>query len=88
MMHKRMQNAPFKFEPDDWFAFFKAHGWQCKDMRYVAEEGERLKRPIQFPLHLRLLMAIRSLFISREKRAAFRKFAGYALLEPITEPSH
>lgn len=87
VMRGRMQNAPFKFEPDDWFAFFNAHGWQCRDMRYVTEEGERLKRPMQFPPHLILLMAIRSLFMSKEKRAAFQKFAGYALLEPIAEPS-
>lgn len=87
LMQRRMQNAPFKFEPEDWFAFFKAHGWQCKDMRYVAEEGERLKRPMEFPLHLKVLVGMRWLFVSKEKRAAFRKFAGYALLEPITEPA-
>ena len=44
-----MQNAPFKFTPPDWFAFFASHGWQCKRIGYLVEEAEHLGRPIKPP---------------------------------------
>ena len=28
---QKMQNAPFKFAPGDWFGFFRQHGWQSKE---------------------------------------------------------
>lgn len=42
---KEMQNAPFRFRPEDWFGFFEAHGWSCTERHFVPEEGERLGRP-------------------------------------------
>jgi methyltransferase (TIGR00027 family) len=72
----KMQNAPLKFAPKDYFGFFAEHGWHPKEIRYLAEEAERLGRPIQFPPILR----IRRLLASKKRRAAFRKFVGYALL--------
>jgi hypothetical protein len=30
--------------PDDWFAFFAAHGWRAREVRYLPEEGARLGR--------------------------------------------
>jgi len=83
-MGKKMQNAPFKFKPEDWFGFFGEHGWRLKEMRYLAEEGKRLQRPIRLLLLPRVLLKIRALFTSKERREAFRKFAGYVLLEPRT----
>jgi methyltransferase (TIGR00027 family) len=81
-MGKKMQNAPFKFAPDDWFGFFREHGWESKEIRWLAAEGERLQRPI--PLHplARLAVEFWSLFMTEERRDALRKFAGYVLLEP------
>lgn len=81
MMKDKMKNAPFRFNPPDWFAFFETHGWRCKEMRYLAEEGKRVKRPIQLSLFLKALVGIRGLFTPAERRQAFRRFAGYALLE-------
>ncbi len=81
-MRQLMQNAPFKFAPADWFGFFEAHGWRSREVRYLIDEGYRLHRPIQAPLFLRLTFAIRGIFVSKEQRAAFRKFQGYAMLEP------
>lgn len=81
-MKQFMQNAPFKFAPQDWFAFFQAHGWRSREIRYLVDEGDRLHRPIQLPPFLRLVFLIRGIFASKERRAAFRKFQGYALLEP------
>jgi methyltransferase (TIGR00027 family) len=77
-----MQNAPFKFTPPDWFAFFASHGWQSKRIGYLVEEADRLGRPIRLRGILGAIMAVRSLFISKERREAFRKFQAYVLLEP------
>ena len=81
-MSRIMRNAPFKFAPEDWFAFFQSHGWRSSEIRYLIDEGDRLHRPIQAPLFLRLMFTIRGIFASKEQRAAFRKFQGYAILEP------
>jgi methyltransferase (TIGR00027 family) len=83
-MRQKMQNAPFKFKPADWFAFFAEHGWHCKEIRYLAAEGERLRRPIQLPLFLKVILRIRGLFASQKQRAALRKLSGYVMLEPRT----
>ncbi len=82
-MARRMRNAPFKFQPEDWFGFFKAHGWHCRQMRYLMQEAKRFNRPLPAPLYAKVIWRIRSLFASKEQRAAFRRFAGYALLEPV-----
>ena len=87
-MHRKMQNAPWKFQPTDWFAFFREHGWNCKEIRYLAEEGDRLRRPMQLPFVLKALFGLRRLFTSKERRQAFGKAAGYALLEPATKTSN
>lgn len=81
-MSRMMQNAPFKFAPEDWFGFFQAHGWRPREIRYLPDEGDRLHRPIKLPPVLMLAFLIRGIFASKEQRAAFRKFQGYAILEP------
>lgn len=70
-----MGNAPFKFTPKDYFGFFAEHGWHMKEIRFLAEEAERLRRPIQFSPTLK----IRRLFASAKRGAALRKFQGYVL---------
>jgi methyltransferase (TIGR00027 family) len=80
---KKTKNAPFKFKPDDWFAFFLAHGWQPKEIRYLAEEGEKLNRKVRLPLPMRALVKLRMILASSKGRDAFRKAVGYALLEPV-----
>ncbi len=77
-----MQNAPFKFTPPDWFAFFASHGWQSKRIGYLVEEAENLGRPIRLPGALGAMMKLRALIISKERLAAFRKFQAYVLLGP------
>jgi methyltransferase (TIGR00027 family) len=79
---KKMQNAPFKFAPGDWFGFFGQHGWRSKDIRWLAAEGERLGRPIPLPPFARLALKVVGFFMTKERRDALRKFAGYVLLEP------
>jgi methyltransferase (TIGR00027 family) len=82
MLGKRMQNAPFKFKPEDWFGFFEAHGWHLAEIRYLMEEGDRLNRPMRLPTLLKIVSSIRRCFASKERQAALRRFAGYAFLVP------
>jgi methyltransferase (TIGR00027 family) len=82
MLKGKLRHAPFKFDPEDWFAFFGSHGWRCKEMRFMADEAVRLKRPFPMPLYVKLIWTLRSAFMSRARRESFRTFAGYARLEP------
>ncbi|MGC2417281.1 MAG: SAM-dependent methyltransferase [Candidatus Acidiferrales bacterium] len=77
-----MQNAPFKFTPPDWFAFFASHGWQSKRIGYLVEEAENLGRPLRLPGIFGAIMKLRAIFISKARRESFRKFQAYVLLEP------
>ena len=78
---RMMQNAPIKFWPADWSGFFEAHGWHRKEIRYLAEEGHRLKRPIQRSIFMKFVLGLRTLFLSKGRRGAAKRFVGYALLE-------
>ena len=80
---RTFENAPFKFEPDDWFAFFAAHGWRPREERFLAIESERLRRPAPFTPWIRLWMHVARRFMAREKREAIRRFAGYFVLERV-----
>ena len=81
-MDRAMQNAAFKFAPANWFDFFREHGWQAKEIRYVAEEAERLGRTISLPAAIKMAMKIGLRFLSQARRKAFQEFMGYVLLEP------
>ncbi len=79
---RAMQNAPFKFAPDNWFEFFEQHGWKVATMRYFADEGERLKRPPPMSPLLKIALKLIAPLAPKKRRDAWRRFAGYALLEP------
>jgi len=32
-----MRNAPFQFEPTNWFPFFDERGWRASEVSYIAE---------------------------------------------------
>jgi methyltransferase (TIGR00027 family) len=81
-MKKAMQNAPFRFAPDDPFAFFAAHRWRVGEIRYLPDEGDRLKRPMPVNPLLKAAIGFLSRFAPPERRNAYRRFAGYMLLEP------
>lgn len=84
-MQRQMQNAPFKFVPDDWQGFFAALGWRVSEMRYLADEAKRLNRRFPMPAWAVLLWIIRAAFASKAKRAEYARTAGYALLVPQTD---
>ena len=81
---KKMERAPFRFEPADYFQFFREHGWRVKEEQYFVEVGAALHRPLSLPRSMMFWGALRGLFASRERKEAFRKFAGYMLFEPAS----
>jgi methyltransferase (TIGR00027 family) len=81
-LQRAMRNAPFLFEPKDYFGFFQEHGWRPTEVRYLWDEGRRLNRPLPIPWIAILRLAFASLFMSKRRRAARRRFAAYVLLEP------
>jgi methyltransferase (TIGR00027 family) len=81
-VQRQMRNAPFRFQPEDWFAFFAARGWRPREMRYLPEEGIRLGRPAPLPWRYRLIMRLLRALTPPSARERFTRFSGYALLEP------
>ena len=81
-MSKSMENAPFLFEPKDYFGFFLRIGWKPKEIRYFADEAERLRRPAPFPLITRFVMGILGLAVSPERRREMKQYAGFVLFKP------
>jgi hypothetical protein len=73
-----MRNAPLQFAPKDWFGFFEAHCWRPGEVRYIAEEAERLGRPFPMRLPMKLVWP----FVSRDRRRRMKRFAAYGLLLP------
>lgn len=80
-MSRAMKNAPFLFEPKDYFGFFAQIGWKPREIRYFAIEGERLGRPAPFPLTTRLVMRILGMLASPERRQEMKRYAGFVLFE-------
>ena len=83
-MSKSMENAPFLFEPEDYFGFFLRIGWKPKETQYFATEAERLRRPAPFPLLTRFVMRILGFFSSPERRREMKQYAGFVLFEPTS----
>lgn len=79
---RKMSEAPFRFEPPDWFAFFARHGWKPAEVRYIAPEARKLGRPIPLPPLLRMAMRAARLLAPASKSEALQKFAGYVVLAP------
>ena len=76
----RMENAPFKFAPEDFFGFFLSHGWQAKDVRYIADAAQKLGRPA--PTWARVMFTLRGLFLSPAQRNQLKNSMAYVLFEP------
>lgn len=72
---KQMQNAPFLFYPDDWYAFFKEHGWDQLQTKYFGIESEKLGRMPPTPGWLK-----EDDVAGKEK---VKKYLGYSILEKI-----
>jgi methyltransferase (TIGR00027 family) len=79
---RQMAQAPFKFEPADWFGFFAEHGWRSREVRYLPEVGAQLGRPAPLPFPIRFLMKVMRPLVPALRRGQLSKFAGYVVLEP------
>jgi methyltransferase (TIGR00027 family) len=77
-------NAPFLFDPPEWFPFFEAHGWKRKEVRDLFVEGQRLGRPFPAPFILRVVMALTRLRGNRRLQNGFSQSMGYVLFEPTS----
>ena len=77
-----LREARFLFRPDDWFGFFSDHGWGAREVRYLPEEGARLRRNPPLPRGVRWLMTVLWPFVPRSRRDAFRRALAYVVLEP------
>ncbi|HVO32629.1 MAG TPA: SAM-dependent methyltransferase [Elusimicrobiota bacterium] len=78
-MSRVMKNAPFRFEPRDYFAFFAAHRWVPEDVGYLAEEGQALGRPFPMPFYLKLWLRLIKPLVPPARRRAMTRFAGFVL---------
>lgn len=80
-MSQAMKNAPFLFEPKNYFNFFAKIGWKPKEIRYFPEEAERLNRPPPFSLIIRILTKVVKIFASPDRRQKMKRYSGFVLLE-------
>jgi methyltransferase (TIGR00027 family) len=70
-----MKNAPFRFFPENWFGFFKKHGWDSSEVKYLAEESLKLHRKVPGPWWGFLLLP----FVGKEWVKRHHRFMGYVL---------
>jgi methyltransferase (TIGR00027 family) len=82
MRARFMRNAPFQFNPQDWFVFFADHGWRPSEVRYISQEARRLGRPGPLPFFMLVWLGLKTLFASRARREQLKRFAAYVLLVP------
>jgi methyltransferase (TIGR00027 family) len=79
---KRMRNAPFRFTPADWFGFFRAHGWAAKDVRYLGEASQQLKRRPPMPWWAVFFIP----FMSKAKKQGMKRSSAYVIYVPAGKP--
>ncbi len=55
---KRLRAAPFLFQVDDWFDFFRKFGWHPSRTITSAEQSDEIKRPYPFAFPLGFVMRV------------------------------
>lgn len=79
---EQMSQAPFKFQPDDYFGFFAKHGWRTQLVRYLGEQGRERGRPAPLPWNARLIRTLMRYTAPEPHRSRFDRLLGYVVLEP------
>jgi methyltransferase (TIGR00027 family) len=77
---RRLEAAPFLFQPNDWFKFFESCGWHAHTVITSAEESERLNRPYPWAFPWGPLMHA----LPRDMRRRILSVSGVALMSRIT----
>jgi len=75
--HQPLHRVPVRFDPVSCEAFFTDHGWRVREIRYLGEESQRLRRPVPLPLFAKVMHP----FMSQAKRRQMLRDMGYAVLE-------
>ena len=75
---REMRNAPFKFNPQDYYGFFGRAGWKARETRYTSELSIALGRPLPAPWWAKVLMKI----FGPPKDKRFLRMYGFVLFEP------
>jgi methyltransferase (TIGR00027 family) len=73
---RSLKNAPMRFAPGDWSAFFRTHHWEVKDVRHFAIEAQQVRRPPPLPMWMRLVYRVIPDRIRKKMQHGF----GYAIL--------
>jgi methyltransferase (TIGR00027 family) len=81
-LDRQMGESRFKFQPSDYLAFFAAHGWRQREIRYLAVDGARWGRRAPLPWNVRLIIELLRPFVPADRRNALDRFSGYALMVP------
>ena len=76
---QRMENAPFQFDPKDYFGFFAQHGWRSKEVHWVQDAAKRFGRPA--PAFVRRWSLLLGIFMSKKTREEMLNFMAYVLFE-------
>lgn len=79
-LRMNMENAPFRFDPGDYFGFFRSRGWVAAEVRYITDAAKAHNRRLDAPLRFRL--SLLRLLLSRSQREALNRSAAYVLFEP------
>ena len=72
----KLAAAPFLFEPDDWFGFFRAEGWAPLDTISTLDQAEHLGRPYPLDFPHGLLARL----VPKEMRRRILRLSGAVLL--------
>ena len=75
----KFKNAPIRDGAKDAVAFYAAHGWNTTSRRHLVVEGEKMGRPVPWPIWF---LPVKAVLPGRAKEA-LRTMMGYALLERV-----
>ncbi len=75
---QQLKNAPFQFFPDDWFGFFKTHGWAADEICYLPVEALKLGRAQPAPWWGKLLMPL----MPASVKSKFMRMSAYVVYVP------
>jgi methyltransferase (TIGR00027 family) len=77
---REMKNAPFKFNPQDYYGFFAHAGWKAHETRYITETSIALGRGVPGPWWANLLIKI----FGPPKDKRFLRMYGFTLFKPAS----